>query len=176
MLLLRLRPSSRLGLSPTSWKVSSEEEVIENVFRSHKLSLKSMMVALEMVAPSAPSLLLLFKCLFAAYLIVYASFVWVWKTSHSCIHLFKRISRFRCWIFVWMHLNCSAFKCFFQIVISTILLYSQHSIVVLAFDDLSANINILLSVGSLIFLRLLTNWRWLRFDIWLIYWLLSQII
>ena len=100
-------------------------------------------------------------------LIVNSSFIWIWKTSHCRIYLFKCLSRIRRWIFIWMHFDSFAFKCFLKINFSTISLYFQDLVVIFTSYNLLANQYIFIFVWPLILWLNLTILSRRRFLLWL---------
>lgn len=99
------------------------------------------------------SLLLALICLFAAYLIVYASFIWVGEACHRCIYLLKCVCSFGGWVLIGVNFHGPTLECFLEVILCAGSLNVQDLVVVLASDDFITDLNIVLTVGSLVFNR-----------------------
>lgn len=107
--------------------IRAEEEVVEQIFRSHVAHV--VVMASSTMASAGFSLL---KALGAAHLVILSSFLRIAETRHRSINLFERFSGFGMRVFVWMHLDGSFFEALFNVVLCGCLRNSQDSVVVLA--------------------------------------------
>ena len=170
--------STSLGLLPSLiWHCLSIEKVVEKIFRSNKVTLEMVTV---LMTTSTASLLLPLICLFTAYLIVYASFFSVWKTCHRCIYLFECVCSFGGWVLIGVYFHGSTLECLLEVTLCAWSLNVQHLVVVLAFYDIITNLNIVLTIRSLVFncrcALLLLGCGWWFWGCWFRGWSTSELL
>lgn len=126
---------------------------------------------LERGTLSAAPLLPLFIGLLTANLIVCPPFIWVRKTSHRRVDLFKCICWLGRWVLIRVYLDGASLERFFQINLSTIPFNAQYLIVVFASNDFLAHFDVFGRELALLLLGHLHGWfgwRWRGLLIWLL--------
>ena len=123
-------------LTSTTWRLLTKEHEIEEIFWWHELILEvSMTETMSMMATTATTTWVWFlplKGIHTPKLVVLATFLWIRKACHCCIHFLERFTSLRSIVFVWVDFNCFLAICFFQCVIICISLDSKHLVVIFA--------------------------------------------
>jgi len=91
-----------LGGSASTWYFCSEEEVVEDVFRVHEITIH---VEARVAATTSAAGLSLFEGVRTAHLVVNSAFFRVAEACHRRIDFLEGVSRLRRWVFIWVHLD-----------------------------------------------------------------------